>query len=237
MGQGLRRGGVNREVTRYATLLNMSAVPVKGRDTTEGGRTHGLPGRNLMPSRAGSVPGPSTAVAKCVSLPAIPAQAAFYPRDSRVSYAGNRNCVTDYLARGGEYVAIFSLIREIFLTLRVLSGGYHRYLPSVPTTGTRCRIPPAGDISSGGGQHDRRASRRPRDGEARHGREATAPGTPTGREARPEGFGECDSPECDRRAVVVVRHPLLEDGALEVCEAHGDRAERLGAWLVEEVAT
>jgi hypothetical protein len=49
----------------------MSEVPEKGRDTTGQGRASG-PNRSNHLGRTGCVHGLSTAVAKCVSLPAIP---------------------------------------------------------------------------------------------------------------------------------------------------------------------
>ena len=73
--------------------------------------------------------------------------------------------------------------------------------------------------------------------EARQGRLAGPARNEGSSGSRPEGFGECDSPECDRRAVAVVRHPLLEGGALEVCEWHAERALDLGACPVEWVVS
>jgi hypothetical protein len=51
-------------------------VPEKGRDTTDRGRAID-PNRMELPGRC-SVPGPFSAIAKCVSLTAIPTVAVFY---------------------------------------------------------------------------------------------------------------------------------------------------------------
>lgn len=153
---------------------------------------------------------PFTRIAKCVSLPAIPPVEVVYHPES--ADEGGLHYLAQICAKWRNSVPSGPKLRQVGQPLRR-----------------------AGSLG-GLRQHNRRASRRPRDGEARHGREAAAPGTPTGREARPEGFGVCESPVCDDRAVALVHHVLLEGDTIEVCEYHARRAIDLGARRFEVVS-
>jgi hypothetical protein len=197
-----RRG----EVRTHEALINLIVGVEKA--TPVGRRWHGVRQQRW---NVGLIPcWPSHSVAKCFSLPAIPANAPLYHLES--ADAGRLHYLTQICAKWRNSVPSGPKLRQTGQPLR------------------RAGSP------GGVGVHDRRVSRRPRDGEARHGREAAAPGTPTGREARPEGFGVCESPVCDDRAVALVRHVLLEGDTIEVCEYHARRAVDLGARRLEVVS-
>jgi hypothetical protein len=174
-------------------------------DTTGQGRAIG-PKPEEQPGGS-SVPGLSHRIAKCVSLPAIPAKAAFNPLES--ADAGGLHYLTQICAK------------------------WHNSVPSGPRLRQIGQPPRRAGSPGGEGVHDRRAGRRSNERKARPLRRQEPR---RDREARPEGFGVCESPVCDDRAVALVRHVLLEGDTIEVCEYHARRAVDLGARRLEVVS-
>jgi hypothetical protein len=177
----------------------VNEVSDEGRDTTgEGPATDPTPGDNQSLVEAGCSLGPYPAIAKSLTLPAIPAIASL--------------CLS--VTRSTRFLCFCGDVAERRCQQRRT---------------TTSNSPPAGPLLCGRGEYDREASRRSSERKARRGATAPRPDPRSDREARREGFSECDSPECSKLAVVTVHHPLLENGALQVCEFHADRAEDLGA--------
>jgi len=131
----------------------MKRVP-EGRDTTGQGRASG-PKPEELPGRC-SVPGPSSAIAKCFSLPAIPAIRGFYLRFSVKNRWLLLSVVTRISVSVTRFLVRFSRYRERVLTVRAISsisswssqstGGRGGHFPSGrgrrehPNGATECRM-------------------------------------------------------------------------------------------------